>query len=274
MSEPIADAATDVPMVDTHAHIYVTSMPLAATAWHRPPHDASIEQYLGELDAHGVKYAVLAAATLYDDGNAYQIEALRRHKRLRGTVIAHPEVDRRTLNAMKADGVVGIRFQWRNVAKLPDLTAPEYRALLGHVADLDWHVQLHDDSPRLARPLQVLAAAGVKVVVDHFGRPDQTQGVACEGFRAILRAVENGRTWVKLAAGFRLASPSLAVASARELLKHAGPERLMWGSDWPFAAFESTMTYQSAIDHLASWVPDPVARRRVAGETAFNFYFS
>ena len=27
----------------------------------------------------------------------------------------------------------------------------------------------------------------------------------------------------------------IAEACARELLKHCGPERLLWGSDWPFA---------------------------------------
>ena len=52
------------------------------------------------------------------------------------------------------------------------------------------------------------------------------------------------------------------------------PERLFWGSDWPFAAFESKLRYQDSIDGLAAWVPDPVARRRIGGDTALKFYFS
>lgn len=274
MNAPVATAQAEAPLVDTHAHVYTTSMPLTGTAWHRPPHDASIEQYLETLDRHGVVFSVLAAASLYGDYNDYQIDAVRRHKRLRSTVIARPDLDRYTLERMKADGVVGIRLQWRNVAEPPDLESPEYRLLLRRVADLDWHVHLHDDGPRLARPLQALHAAGVKVVVDHFGRPDPSLGIACSGFQAVLRSVERGRTWVKLSAGFRLGSPQAGVSYARELLRHAGPERLFWGSDWPFAAFESSMTYQSAIDSLAEWVPDPVARRRIGGETALRFYFT
>jgi len=274
MTERRAAVPAEVPLVDTHAHVYTMGMPLAGAAWHRPPHDASIDRYLETLDRHGVLFGVLAAASLYGDYNDYQIDALRRHKRLRGTIIARPDLDRYTLERMKADGVVGIRFQWRNVRDVPDLASPEYRLLLRRVADLDWHVHIHDDGPRLVRPLEALAAAGVKVVVDHFGRADPARGLECEGFQAMLRAVEGGRTWVKLSAGFRLESPLAAVSYARELLKFAGPERLFWGSDWPFAAFESRMTYQASLDSLIDWVPDPVARRRIGGETALRFYFT
>jgi predicted TIM-barrel fold metal-dependent hydrolase len=264
----------EAPLVDTHAHVYTRAMPLATTAWHSPPQDAPLEEYLAVLDAHDVPFAVLAAASIYGHYNDYMLAALRRHKRLRGTVLADPRLDRHTLARMQADGVVGIRLQWRKVADRPDLTSPEYQALLRRVADLGWHVHIHDDAPRLAQPLKVLEAAGVRIVVDHFGRAEPARGVDCEGFQAILRSVERGRTWVKLSAGFRLESPEAAVAYARELLRHAGPQRLFWGSDWPFAAFESRVSYRDAIDGLRAWVPDPVARRRIGGETALNFYFN
>ena len=74
--------------------------------------------------------------------------------------------------------------------------------------------------------------------------------------------------------GFRLEAHEEQVAHAHEPLKTAGPERLFWGSDWPFAAFESKVTYQDTIDSFTAWVPDPVARRRIGGETALKFYFS
>ena len=274
MTSPASAAVRDAPQVDTHAHVFTDSMPLAGSAWHRPPRAATVEEYLATLDAHGVQYAVLAAASLFGDYNDYTIDSLRLHPRLRGTVIVRPDVDRHTLERMKADGVVGIRLQWITVRDVPDLTSPEYSALLRHVADLDWHVQLHDYAPRLVQPLAALEAAGVKIVVDHFGRPKPARGIQCEGFQALLRSVERGRTWVKLSSGFRLESHEEQVAHAHELLKTAGPERLFWGSDWPFAAFESKVTYQDTIDSFTAWVPDPVARRRIGGETALKFYFS
>jgi predicted TIM-barrel fold metal-dependent hydrolase len=271
MQQPIAP--TDVALVDTHAHVYTLDMPLSGTAWHRPARDAAIEQYIETLDAHGVQYGVLAGASIFGDYNDYQIDALRRYKRLRGTVIVAPDTDRYILEMMKADGVVGVRFQWRN-AEIPDLTSPEYRRFLRRIADLDWHVHVHDDGPRLIEPIAVLESSGVKLVIDHFGRPAAAAGTNCEGFQAVLRSVERGRTWVKLCAGFRLGSADVARNCAKELLKSAGPDRLFWGSDWPFASFESQMTYQNAIDDLVSWIPDPAVRRKIGGETALKFYFS
>lgn len=273
LQSPRAEPPVEPPLVDTHAHVYTTDMPLAPGAWHRPPHDAPVAQYLETLDAHGVRFGVLAAASLYGTYNDYAIDAVRAHPRLRTTVIVAPTTERYVLEAMKADGVVGIRFQWRNVRDVPDLTSPEYRLLLRRVRDLDWHVHLHDDGPRLAAPLAVLEAAGVRIVVDHFGRPDPARGVDCPGFRAVLDAVARGRTWVKLSAGYRLESPEAARRYAGVLLAHAGPERLFWASDWPFAAFEDRMSYARAVADLADWIPDPVARRRIGGETALRFYF-
>jgi predicted TIM-barrel fold metal-dependent hydrolase len=266
--------AADAPLVDCHAHVWTADMPLSGSAWHKPPGDATVEQYLAALDAHGVHFAVLAAASLYDDYNEYQIEAVRKHRRLRTTVIVPPTTDPYILRRMKDDGVVGVRFQWRTLKQTPDITTSEYRRFLRRVADLDWHVHLNDVGPRLPPTIAALENAGVKLVVDHFGRPDPAKGVQCDGFQAMLRAVERGRTWVKLSGGYRQEPPAAAVTYARELLKHAGPERLVWGSDWPFAAFEDKVRYRDTIDALAEWVPDGAARRIIGGETPLVLYFT
>jgi predicted TIM-barrel fold metal-dependent hydrolase len=249
-------------------------MPLSATAWHKPPEDATIESYVATLDEHGVRYAVLAAASLYDDYNEYSILATRKHARLRTTAIVRPTIDPYIMRMMKDDGVVGVRLQWRNVKDIPDITTAEYRKFLRRVADLDWHVHINQSADKLAEPIATLQAAGVKLVIDHFGHPQRGKGVACEGFQAVLRAVERGRTWVKLSAGYRMESPEVATACAHELVKHCGAERLLWGSDWPFAAFENKVRYSDTVEALKRWVPDAAARRIIGGETALKLYFT
>jgi len=131
------------------------------------------------------------------------------------------------------------------------------------------NIQTHEQIiTKLARPL------GVKLVIDHFGHPQRGKGAACEGFQAMMRAVDNGRTWVKLSAGYRLESPQVAQDCARALLARVGPERLLWGSDWPFAAFEDSMRYETAIASFRLWVPDANMRRIISGETPFRLYFT
>ena len=248
---------------------------MSGEAWHQPPADATTEDYLATLDVHGVGYAVMAAASIYGDYNDYMIDATRKHKRLRTTVIVEPATDPYILRAMRDDGVVGIRLQWRSLKQTPDLSSSEYRRFLRRVNDLDWHVELHDEGARLPPAIGLLEAAGIKkLVIDHFGRPTAGLGTACPGFQRVLKSVETGRTWVKLSAGYRLKTPQTAIDCAQQLLKHAGPERLLWGSDWPFAAFEDKVTYADTVAAFKAWVPDAAARARIGGETAFKLFFA
>src|SRR5260221_1987725 len=264
----------DAPLVDSHFHVYTTDMPLTATAWHKPPENATIDRMIETLDANGVTFGVLAAASLYGEYNDYMLEALRRHRRLRATAIVSPTISRHALEALDREGFVGIRFQFRNVAELPDLSGPEHRMLLRRIADLGWHVHLNDEGARLPRSIAALEAAGVKLVIDHFGHPDAAHGVDGAGFRATLAAIERGRTWVKLSAGYRLKSPATAKTYAAALLKVAGGDRLLWGSDWPFAGFEKTVRYADTIADLTTWVPDVATRRQITGETPLKLYFA
>ena len=262
-------------VVDTHFHVYTREMPLAPTAWHKPVEDATIEQLIETLDAHHITHGVLAPASLYGDYNEYTREAVRRHpRRLRASAIVKTDADLALLRGLRDDGFVGIRLQFRDRAEPPDLSSTEYRTLLGRVADLGWIVHLHDHGARLPHAISLVEAFGVDLVVEHFGRPTKELGVDCPGFRAVLAAVERGRTWVKLSAGFRLEPPAMAAVYARELLKVAGAERLLWGSDWPFAAFEGKVKYADTLSALEAWVSDAGTRRRILEETPLKLYFS
>src|SRR5690554_6079709 len=109
------------PLVDAHAHVFKADMPLVANPRHRPGYGFTAEQYLEVLDTHGVRFAVLAAASPWGDCNDYMLETVRRHPRLRGTIIAQPSIERAVLDGMKADGIVGVRLPFIGRPELPDL---------------------------------------------------------------------------------------------------------------------------------------------------------
>jgi predicted TIM-barrel fold metal-dependent hydrolase len=282
MSAPLLP---DPPVVDAHAHIFSPDMPLADSAWMSPDYAFTAEDYLRVLDAHGVHFGVIAGISIFGRYNDYMIEALRRQPRLRGTVNIDPATDRYTLERMKADGVVGVRLQLSRRSELPDLASEDYRLLLRRVADLNWHVHLALEGPQMPAVLPALEASGVRVVLDHFAHPDPVQGLDGEGFQAVLRSVAKGRTWVKLSAGFRLTwlsrgnghpdpdAMQLAREAAAVLLREAGAERLLWGSDCPFVGHETSLTYADALAAFVEWVPDAAVRRRMS-DTALRLYFS
>ena len=269
-----AASMANAPMVDAHFHLYLRDQPLTDWAWHHPPEDAGADQFLPLMDRHGIGFGVVAAASLHGDYNDYVIRCLRAHRRLRGTVFIRPETDLYTLERMKADGVVGIRLFFNRVPNPPDLRSAEYRLLLRRLRDLDWHVHTLVLSPMLPDIIAAVEDAGVKLVIDHMGHPDPALGVNCPGFKALLAAIERGRTWVKLSGGFRARSPEAARTHARALVAVGGGERLVWGSDWPFANFEGRVTYADTLAALEDWVPDAALRRRITGETPMRLYFA
>ncbi|GAA1631178.1 amidohydrolase family protein [Nonomuraea maheshkhaliensis] len=262
-----------VPLVDAHVHLFTSALPLAARAWTRPDVDLPVGKFLTTMDEYGVGRAVISAMSLLGDLNDYTIAALREHDRLRGTVIVEPGVDRYVLERMRSDGVRGIRFQWRRLAELPDLDDPAYRRLLFRVADLGWHVELNIEGERLPPVLDRLVRSGVRVVVDHFGDPGRRTGYAGESGAALLRALDSGRVWVKLSAGYRFGvGTDTLTGYAATLLPPAGPEHLFWGSDAPFVGARQPVTYRDAVESFARIVPDAALRRRIS-QAAHAFYF-
>lgn len=260
----------EAPLVDTHVHVFRRNMPLVPDPRHSPDYEFTAEQLEATLDEHGVKLCVIAAASPWGDCNDYVLEALRGRPLWRGTAIVDPEtVGRDALERMASGGMVGIRLPFIGMTELPDMDTWAWRKLFYRMAEMNWHAHLHLDGPRIPQVLPLLERSGIKVVIDHIGRPDPVLRERCAGFEAVTRSVEKGRTWVKLSGGYRLGEHSVELA--RELCRRVGYERMLWASDCPFVGQESTR-YRSTIDWLVTAVPDPLNRRRME-LNALDLYF-
>lgn len=258
------------PIVDAHAHIFTRDMPLNDRPRHRPDYDFTLRDYLAQLDSHGVRHGVIAAASPWSDYNDYTIACVKREPRLRGTVILRPDVEKYILEMMKADGIVGVRLPFIGLDSLPDLNSFEYRRMLRRIADLDWHVHLHVEGHRLSVLLPLLENSGVKIVIDHLGRPAPKDGTDSDGFQAMAAAVERGRTWVKASCAYRIGDS--AATMLRGLLERCGSERLMWASDCPFVGKEGQVDYRATLDWLYEHVENEDDRRRILSTNALAFY--
>jgi len=268
---------TDAPLIDCHAHVWGPHMPFVSTAWTRPSYVYSVEKYLADLDAHGIRYGVIAAASLFGTYNDYSIRALRAHKRLRATAIVDPTVDLYTLEAMKADGIVGVRLQWFFRNPLPDIAGDDFQRLCYRLRDLGMHIHLNIEGDRLIEVAGVLMDTGVNLVIDHFGWHDPAPRLAAPSYQGMLGLLDRGNAWVKISSGFRHPnehSPdwSLPVEYAEDLLRRVGVEKLFWGSDSPFVGHESVASYGLAVERFRQCVPDAVVRRAI-GENGYGFYF-
>jgi predicted TIM-barrel fold metal-dependent hydrolase len=252
--------------VDSHAHVMRRNASLIAERHSQPPRDVFVEEFLGVLDANGLARGVLTAPSFYGADNSILLDALRRHPdRLRGTAIVDPDAEP-NLDALAAQGVVGIRLNWLRRARLPDIGSAGYRRLFDAVRARDWHVEVFLEGEKMPDVLPVIQASGARWVLAHFACPDPAGGIDSPGFRLALAAVRDGNCWVKLSAPYRLrgADPRPYVDA---LMQAGGPERLVWASDWPWVGHESGVSYPACLDALRAWVPDSAARATILADT-------
>lgn len=260
------------PLVDAHFHLWMRDHPLTDTAWHAPPTDAPVEDLIATHDKHGVVFGVVAAASIHGEYRDYVRRALKLHRRLRATAVLSPKTDFYTMEQMRAEGFVGVRLMRSLHDDVPDLTTGDYRLFLRRVAELGWHVHLVDKPHRYAASIAVVEASGAKLVIDHMGHIVSGEGVNDPGFKAILSAIERGNTWAKVSGRFRAKNVEEGNAYAAQLLRVGGTERVLWGSDWPFAGHEGKLTYDRVLSDYYEIVPD-AAQRREIDRTALRFYF-
>jgi predicted TIM-barrel fold metal-dependent hydrolase len=270
-------ANDDAPLIDCHAHAWGAGMPFVSTAWTRPNYVYSAENFLTDLDAHGIRYGVIAAASLFGTYNDYSIRAVRAHERLRATAIVDASVDLYTLEAMRADGIVGVRLQWFFRNPLPDMAADDFQRLCYRLRDLGMHIHLNIEGDRLMDVATRLMETGVNVVIDHFGWHDPAPRLLAPSYQGMLKLLERSNAWVKISSGFRHPnehSPdwSLPVEYAQDLLRRVGVEKLFWGSDSPFVGHEHVASYGMAVERFRQCVPDGAVRRAI-GENGYKFYF-
>ncbi|WP_196258841.1 amidohydrolase family protein [Pelagibacterium limicola] len=259
-------------IVDTHVHIFDRNTPMLEDKWWPNGEEAPVEDLMACFVAYGISYGVLSTASIYGYFNDDFRHALKRFPRLRATANLPPDADAHAFEQMSREGFLGIRLLWHGDGHVADLISDANRRLLRRCADHGWHVHLTDRPDRIGATIAALEASGVRVVVDHMGMIDTQAGIDDPGFRAILDAIDRGRTWVKLSGAFRYRNPQNAKAAARALVAAGGWDRLMWGSDWPFVGYMGNVTYRDTLAYL-DWVEDGDMRRRVAALTALDFYF-
>ncbi len=260
-----------VPLVDSHAHIFTTDMPLISKPRHKPGYSFTEQDYLGQLDKHGVQYGVIAAASPWGDYNEYTIRSVGQNlDRLRGTVILHPG-KYYDLAAMSERGIVGVRLPFIGLDVIPDITSDDYRKLLHQIADQGWHVHLHVEGKYMPTLLPLLEASGPRIVIDHLGRPAADEGITSAGYKAVVKSVAQGKSWIKVSCAYRIGS--VAAAHFQGFLQELGPDRMFWASDSPFVGHEGELTYADTINWLGEQVSDENSRRKLLGENALRFYF-
>jgi predicted TIM-barrel fold metal-dependent hydrolase len=263
---------------DCHAHVFgpYAEYPPQAGVGEIPP-ELPGETYLALLDAIGFSRGVLVQHRIFgaDCGAMLRAIALA-PDRLRGIALIDADVDDAVLEKLHRGGVRGVRFSTGGTGF--SVGAPNPARLLEvapKLAQFGWHAQILAEIENVVALAPRLAATGVPVVFENFGMVDPRGGVDQPLFRAVLRLLERGEIWLKLAAHrVSLRFPDYGdVAPLHRAAIAANPERLLWGTDWPHLRMaDRTPDDGHLTDVFASWTDDPALRRRILVDNPARLY--
>jgi len=272
----------NTPAADCHAHVFCGSAyPFSPDTVYKPdPSQAgTAAKFRAVLDAHGMTHGLLVGAGPYGPDNRCMVEAIAGSGgRFRGIALVRTAVQDRDLDALAAlasQGVVGIRINLFNHGIKP-LVEPGAARLLARVKEMNWFVQIHCQKDELAQAAPILLKAGVRIMVDHFGRPDVARGVSQLGFQALLEFGRSGQAVIKLSGPFRCSVEGYPyrdvypfIAAALEAFTL---DNCVWGSDWPFVRMDERMDYGPGLSCLSRWLPDEKDRRKVLWENPARLF--
>lgn len=268
----------DEEKIDCHNHIFDPArFPYRADTAYRPSMQeiGTAAQFTQVMDAYGVQHALLVGPTSgYRTDNRCMLDAIAREgRRFKGIAVVDNDVSRWELVEMKAAGVVGIAF---NPAMEGVEVMNDADSLFNLLAELDMFAQIQVTGDQLVALEPLIGRTVTRILIDHCGRPDVVAGINQAGFQALLRLADTARTVVKISGLQKISRLDYpyedAQVFARQILRTFGPDRCVWGSDWPFLRSPVRMDYAPLLTLVQRLIPDPDARRRVLWSTPHRLF--
>lgn len=258
---------------DAHAHLFGPPgrYPYTPTKGYTPP-PVTVEDYKRMLDVLGMEHAVIVHTGIHD-GYQVTIDALKASQgRWRATALSNLTSEKE-LAALDEVGFRGIRFNpyynaEQELRPMEDVAA--------RIKPFGWHLQFHLDAANLVELAPRLEKLPVGIVIDHLGHMPLAKGIRNPGFQILLGMLREKRCWVKLSAPMRFEDerpPYPNVVPFAQALIEAGPDRVVWGSDWPHVIFDGYMPNDGELlDIVALWAPDAAMRKRILVDNPAALY--
>jgi predicted TIM-barrel fold metal-dependent hydrolase len=263
----------DEPKIDTHCHVLDPArFAYAADVAYRPAGQeiAPLEQYLPVMDAYGIRHTLFVGPNSgYGLDNRCLLDALARGQgRFKGIAVVRNDTGHDALLGLRAAGVIGVAF---NATVMGTGYYANAAPLLRTLAELDMLLSLQVEHDQLVALRPMVEASGVRVMIDHAGRPAPGRGVNQPGFQALLAMARNGRTAVKLSGYQKFSSQPPPHDDTRPfidaLLNAFTLDACLWASDWPFLKAPQRLDVGPLLRQIERLLPDAADRRKLFWET-------
>jgi len=275
MNDPRVRLAVPAGATDTHIHIYLEDAPAAPGGPPIPGH-FPVEKYREMQRRLGLLRVIVVQPNAYGYDNRVTLAAIRAlGPGARGVGVVKPGVSDAEIERLTKGGIVAQRiFQlpWGAVG------FERMHEVMSQVHPFGWHANVQLDGRELPQWEDTIRRLPGKFVIDHVGKYLEPVTPEQEAFKVLLRLLDTGRCWVKLAAAYetsKTGAPGYEDVSrlARALVKHA-PERMLWASNWPHpsAPRDSVPEDADLLDLLLDWAPDDAIRKKILVDNPAELY--
>jgi 2-pyrone-4,6-dicarboxylate lactonase len=270
---------------DSHTHVFgpPERFPFRAATNYTPP-DSPFERHASTMRSHSIERAILIQPVPYQTDNAAILHAIARGGgRLKGIGVQTGEASIVELARLNEAGICGLRF---NEMSNPNGQG-RYQGAIGveHLArlapamrELNMHAQIWAAAETCVALASSLEPLGLPLVFDHMAGIDVTRGVGDPTFQVLLRLLAEGHIWIKLTVcRVSKTSPNdySDVRPFHEALVRENPERLLWGSDFPFVRLEDRMPdMRRLIEIFLDWTPISAQQKVLVDNPARLFGFA
>jgi L-fuconolactonase len=275
-------------IIDAHQHVWDRGR--AAYDWLGPElapidRDFTFEESRDALRRAGVTASVLVQAADNDEDTELMLETAARCPEIVGVVAYVPLVDparakERLGELRRSPLVVGVR---NLIHDLPDpdwLLRPDVDQGLSVLQRAGVAFDLVSVLPRHLEHATTIAKRhpGLRIVIDHLSKPPITGEDREPWWTLIERAAQNPLVYAKVSGLYgTVGGPGAwTVDAIRPFFDHAlevfGPDRLMYGGDWPVSV--TAGGYDRVWAGLSELIGElsPDERAAILSETAYAFY--
>ena len=240
-------------IIDPHVHVWKSdpTYPWARETATPPKEDATPEMLLKLMEANGVAHTVIVQFIGYRWDNSYARDAIRRYPgKFQGVCRVNPESpaapdDLERL--VKEEGWRGVRLSPAANASGDWIGGPLMPPLWRRAQQLQTPMLILTSTPRLPQVGKLVEQfPDLNVCIDHMadcpvGRPDE--------LKKLLDLARYPRVFVKISHTWSLSKQEYPYRDTHDQVKSVyeafGPQRVMWGTDWPLV--ERVCGYAKAL---------------------------
>lgn len=238
----------------------------------------------------GTTRTVVVTPSVYGSNNACTLDALATlGASARGVAVIDDKTTAAAMQDMERAGIRGIRINLETAGQTdPAIGRARLQAAIDRLRGSRWHIQLFTRPSVIAGIADLVEAAPMPIVFDHFGGAQAAAGMNQPGFDALLRVVKSGRAYVKISGAYRVSTQAPDYPDVRpmaEALIAANPDRILWGTDWPHvdSAVVPGRSATTVVPHLKIddagllrqlfvWTPDAATRRKILVDNPARLY--